>query len=136
MPGFLDNSEDFFKEAEEDSGADEWEAFLEAWHAELGGERYTSAQLAKTIKHAPTPGDVMYKDGLTGQKTPGTRMRETLPEELEPLVQSDGFATALGNALRRKIDTRFGEYRATKAGEKNRAKLWLVRRDVKQEGGR
>ncbi len=97
IDGFLGNLEGFRKRA--DQVRDQWEAFVAAWWATLGGREVTVGDLTKRMLE-----DAAY-----------VALRDALPASLSRQFDRArpesyrGFATALGAALTRSEGRRFGD---------------------------
>ena len=113
VPGFLENTHRMLCEADDD--APQWETFLLAWLDHLGGDAYTTAQVADHLRD-PLAGDL--KAALPGH----------LGDALADSTKS--FTRRLGRSLAAVQDRRFNEdglrvERATNDGHKNVA-TWRV----------
>lgn len=92
VPGFLKNTQRMLHEADDD--APQWEAFLLAWLDHLGGDAYTTAQIADRLR-----------DSLAGD------LKAALPGHLgDALADSTkSFTRRLGRSLAAVQDRRFNE---------------------------
>ena len=103
IDGFLSNIETTYEKSEENDG---WEAFLEAWYAELGDKALTLKEVSKIL---------LEKENFSG----------VLPENFD--VNDKGFTRQLGHAIKRREGVVFpNNYHIERAGEEQRAIKWKV----------
>lgn len=91
VTGFLGNLDAFHAEADQDSAA--WEAFLTAWHEQLGEQSVTVGELNSKMA------DIYI----------GERFRDALPDDLAEHWGAGGFTKRLGWAIRHRVGRHFGE---------------------------
>ena len=94
-----------------DEEAQQWGAFFATWYEELGEQPVTVAEVAGSCEAI-------------------TRIKEALPESL-PYTSEEGsaFRKKLGNALRKRRDRIYGEYKLEQAKPDSHAKVarWCVK---------
>jgi hypothetical protein len=88
--GFLANLADFHASADQE--ARQWEAFLTTWADRHGEQPVTTAELVEKIR------DIYM----------GSYLRDVLPEQLAPHVESTSFTLKLGKALRARSGRHYG----------------------------
>jgi hypothetical protein len=109
IEGFLGNQEEIYSMVDED--AQQWGAFFATWYEELGEQPITVAELAGSCETIP-------------------RIKEALPESL-PYLPEDGagFRKKLGNAMKKRRDRVYSEYKLEQAKPDSHAKVarWSVK---------
>jgi len=90
IDGFLANLADFHASADQE--ARQWEAFLTTWADRHGEQPVTTAELVEKIR------DIYM----------GSYLRDVLPEQLAPHVESTSFTLKLGKALRARSGRHYG----------------------------
>jgi len=111
VDGFLENSKALYEKAIEHSGL--WAAFLEVWYERYGSTAITAASIAEDLQEG-------------GAHTAG--FREVLPDEFS--LMDENLSRKLGKAFANHEGVRYGAegYHLAKAGERQRAALWSVRK--------
>jgi putative DNA primase/helicase len=118
IQGFLGNLEDLYGNLDEDGP--QWEHFLQVWYQANGTNEVTTAELVNQIN--------IYKGGI----------RDALPDELAPYQNDTGrLRVRLGQALGRRRDAQYGDYRLERTGQNghSKAKRWRVVRPQQDDGG-
>lgn len=133
IQGFLGNLETLYDLTDED--ANQWEAFLIAWHRAFEEQPVTMKDLCDALSSGSGS-----DEGLASQRHPD--MLEALPDSLSSAMEHDkkgtsgrSFRVKLGKALSKKADVRFGNMRLERAGEDTHVKVnfWRVR-DMRDSG--
>ncbi|MDD5051056.1 MAG: hypothetical protein PHV93_04980, partial [Candidatus Pacebacteria bacterium] len=101
--GFLENLDEMYEKSENDEG---WEAFLEAWHEELGEKSYTLKEVNIFLLEK-------------------TNFARALPENID--INNKGFTRQLGHAIKRKEGMVYpNNLYIKRSGSAQRAIKWYV----------
>jgi hypothetical protein len=136
--GILQNAglTEFFRDPEKaytDPDNEQWIPFLRAVGEVTYWDEFTIADLAKTAH------DVQYVGGRTLPSQNAAKLRDSLPDELAKVVDSEQFRTKLTSAFRRKKNTYYGSenIHIAHTGKETRdgAGLWQVRKGIPANAG-
>jgi hypothetical protein len=115
VPGFLDNLDEMYKQADPPTAS--WEAFLLELHLRMPKSGFKGAEVVARLRDDPD-------------------LRTTLPKDLGDLDPVGSFQRKLGKALLKRVGRRYGEsgVHLERIGTRQGAVVWGVRLD--EEGSK